>query len=60
VTTEDLRVLATAADLMTAEFTVEPAVLAELPGGAGVLWQIETSLPNGDRVTSPTFVTRVE
>ena len=60
VTTEDLRVLATAADLMTPEFAVDPAVLADLPGGARVLWQVDASLPNGDRVTSPTFVTRVE
>jgi len=60
VTTEDLRVLATAADLTTAEFAVEPAVLAGLPGGASLLWQVDASLPNGNRLASPTFIVRVE
>ena len=60
VTTEDLQVLATAADLTAPEFTVEPAVLARLPEGASVFWQVDVSLPNGERLTSPTFITRVE
>jgi hypothetical protein len=60
VTTEDLRLLATAADLTAAEFAVEPAVLAGLSGGASVLWQVDVSLPNGERLTSPTFISRVE
>ena len=60
LTTEDLRVLATAADLTAPELVVEPAVLAGLPGGASVLWQVDVSLPAGQRITSPTFVTRVE
>ena len=60
VTTEDLQVLATAADLTAPEFAVEPAVLAGLPGGASVFWQVDVSLPNGERLTSSTFITRVE
>jgi hypothetical protein len=60
VTTEDLRVLATGGDLTTPVFTVEPALLSSLPGAANVLWQVEMSLPTGERLTSPTFVTRVE
>jgi hypothetical protein len=60
VTTEDLRVLTTAEDLTEAAFAVDPAVLAGLPAGAAVLWQVEASLPGGERRTSPTFVTRVE
>jgi len=59
VTTEDLQVLATAADLTTPEFVVDPAVLATLPGGATVFWQVEVSVPNGERLASPTFMTRV-
>ena len=59
VTTEELRVLATAADLTSPEFTVEPAVLS-LPSGASVFWQVDVSLPNGERLTSPTFITRVK
>jgi hypothetical protein len=60
VTTEDLQVLAVAADLTEPEFTVEPAVLSRLPGGVPVLWQVEVSLPNGERLTSSTFSTRVK
>ncbi len=28
--------------------------------GASVLWQVDVSLPNGERLASPTFITRVE
>jgi hypothetical protein len=60
VTTEDLRVLATAADLTEPAFTVDPALLAGLREGASVLWQVDVSLPSGGRLTSPTFITRLE
>jgi hypothetical protein len=60
VTTEDLRVLATGADLTVPAFTVEPALLAALPTDANVLWQVEITLPGGGRLASPTFSTRVE
>jgi hypothetical protein len=60
VTTEDLRVLAVAADLTAPEFTVEPAVLSRLPGGVRLFWQVVVSLPDGQRLTSPTFIIRVK
>ena len=60
VTTEDLQVLATAADLTAPEFVIESAVVARLPRGANVFWQVDVSLPNGERLTSSTFITRVE
>lgn len=60
VTSEDLRVLVSAADLMTPEFVVLPAHLSTLPNGATVFWQIDVSLPTGERITSPTFVVRVQ
>ncbi len=60
VTTEDLQVLATAADLTEPVFTVDPARLAALRSGASVFWQVDVSLPSGGRLTSPTFITRVE
>jgi hypothetical protein len=60
VTTEDLRVLATAADLTVAELVVEPAALASLPDGATVFWQVDVSSPDGERITSRTFVVRVQ
>ena len=59
-TTEDLRLLATAADLTAPEFVIERAALSGLPGGASVFWQVDASLPNGERLTSSTFITRVE
>lgn len=60
VTTEDLVVLATAADLAVPEFSVPPPLLATLPAGATVLWQVDAYLPDGERVTSRTFVTHVK
>ena len=60
VTTEDLQVLATVAELTASEFTIEPVVLSGLPGGASVFWQVDVSLPNGERHTSSTFITQVE
>jgi hypothetical protein len=60
VTTEDLRVLAIGADLTAPEFTVEPAAFSRLPGGVRVFWQVDVSLPNGERLTSSTFITRVK
>jgi hypothetical protein len=59
VTTEDLSVLATAADLSAPEFWVEAPLLSALPAGATVLWQVDAYLPDGERVTSRTFVTHV-
>jgi hypothetical protein len=59
VTTEDLRLLATANDLAAPEFPVEPALLSSVPSGASVLWQVEVSLPSGEQVTSETFIVRL-
>jgi hypothetical protein len=59
VTTADLVVLATAADLVAPEFLVEAPLLSQLPAGATVLWQVDAYLPDGERVTSRTFVTHV-
>ena len=59
VTTDDLRVLATAADLAVPEFSVAEPLLSALPAGATVLWQVDAYLPDGERVTSRTFVTQV-
>jgi hypothetical protein len=60
VTTEDLQVLVKAAELLAPEFLIEPAALSGLPGGASVFWQVDVSLPNGERRTSSTFITRVQ
>jgi hypothetical protein len=60
VTTEDLRVLATAADLTVAELVVEPVAFASLPDGATVFWQVDVLLPTGERISSPAFAVRVQ
>jgi hypothetical protein len=59
VTTEDLDVVATASDVSEPELRLEPALLAGRPANAVVLWQVEASLPTGERVTSQTFVIRI-
>jgi hypothetical protein len=60
VTTEDLRVLATAADLTVPELVIERDLLQGVASGARILWQVDTALPDGARVSSRTFVARVE
>jgi hypothetical protein len=59
VTTDELRVLATAADLADAELVVAPDALRSLPDGATVFWQVDVSLPTSERIASPTFAVRV-
>jgi hypothetical protein len=60
VTTADLQLLAMPVDRATAEIVLDPEVLSTVPGGGSVLWQVDVLLPSGQRITSPTFVTRVE
>jgi hypothetical protein len=60
VTTEDLRVLTTVEDLTVPELVVDRERLASLPPGARVLWQVDAALPSGERVSSQTFVVRVQ
>jgi hypothetical protein len=60
VTTEDLRVLTTVEDLTVPELVIERERLATLPPGATVLWQVDAALPSGERVSSQTFVVRVQ
>ena len=59
VTTDDLRVLTTVADVNTPELTIPAAALDSVAPGARVLWQVVTTLPSGQTVSSPTFVVRV-
>ena len=60
VTTEDLRLLSTVRDLTRPEVVIDPARLADVPRGSRVLWQVEVTLPDGERAVSPTFVTGVQ
>jgi hypothetical protein len=59
VSTEDLRVVASAEGLKTPEYQVPASALADLPPGAKLFWKIDADLPSGSRLTSPTFVTAV-
>jgi hypothetical protein len=59
VTTEDLQVLTIAADLPAAEYVVPGEILASVPSGNRVLWQVDARLPGGERMSSATFTTRV-
>jgi hypothetical protein len=59
-TTEDLQVLITVVNLTEPEVTIDPAALAMLTPGSRVLWQVEVTLPTGERETSPTFAARVQ
>jgi hypothetical protein len=59
VTTEDLQVLTTASDLLVAELVVSSDRLAAVPSGARVFWQVDVALPEGNTVSSQTFVATV-
>jgi hypothetical protein len=60
VLTQDLRLLSSATSLAMPEFVVEPGLLAGLPAGARVLWQVDVTLATGLRFSSQTFVVRVK
>lgn len=57
VSTEDLRVVASADDLTQPQFQVPAEALAGLPPGTRLLWKVDAELPEGGSVSSPTFVT---
>jgi hypothetical protein len=60
VTTEDLRLLTTAMDLMQPELVVNVDALATLPSRTRVFWQVDVKGPGGGTISSPTFVVRVQ
>lgn len=59
VSSEDLKVFHRAERLESREYTVPADVLAELPAGARVLWQVEARLPDGSVQRGSTFVNRL-
>ncbi len=60
VTTEDLQVLAEVTDLDAPVFRVPASTLAGVPAGAIIFWQVDVMTPSTTRLTSPTFVNRVQ
>jgi hypothetical protein len=60
VATDELDVLMEAHDLDHPELEVPAELLAEVPSGSVLLWQVESRLLDGRVIVSPTFATRVE
>ena len=60
VLSNDLRPLASADGLERPEFAVPPDALATVPAGGGIVWSVEARWPDGRRLASPTFVTRLD
>jgi hypothetical protein len=60
VSTSDLTVLFRASGLTATEVEVPATALAGVPVGSQVLWRIEAILPDGTRLASPAFLTRIE
>jgi len=60
VSTSDLRVLTRAEQLTSPSHLVPEEVLADLASGELVLWRIEATAPDGRRLSSPTFVQRLQ
>ncbi|GMU07673.1 hypothetical protein [Corallococcus caeni] len=59
VSSEDLKLFHRAERLASREYTVPADVLAELPAGSRILWQVEVRLPDGSVQRSNTFVNRL-
>jgi hypothetical protein len=53
-------VVAAASDIGTPEYRVPADSLSNLPAGSRLFWQVVVSMPNGERISSPTFVVRVQ
>jgi len=62
VSTEDLAAppIAEASGLTEARYRIPADALAGLPAGAELLWQVDATTPDGKRISSKTFETRLE
>lgn len=60
VATERLEPIAEARGLSATEYLVPPHKLASVPGGTKLLWRVEAVTPDGTRLSSATFVSRLE
>jgi len=60
VTTPDLQLLTLVMNLDAPELALTAATLETVAPGGPVLWQVDATLPDGERVMSDTFTIRVE
>lgn len=60
VTTADLRLVASAADLTESSYRLPPEALREVPAGAPLDWRVDALLPDGRQIVSPLFRFRLE
>jgi hypothetical protein len=61
VTKEDLQVLTTVSDLTVPELVLAPDLLASVPSGGRIFWQVDVTLPGREgSASSPTFIVRVQ
>jgi hypothetical protein len=60
LSSEDLSLVHRADSLATSEYRVPAEVLAALPAGTKLLWQVEARLPDGRVQRSATFVNRIQ
>lgn len=60
VSTGDLDPVADVTGLAEPEYRIADEALEDLPAGTELLWQVEATTAEGRRITSPTFVTRLE
>lgn len=60
VSTSDLTMLYRTGDLSNAELELPPNVLAGLPAGATIVWRVDATLPDGRRLRSRAFLSRLE
>lgn len=60
VSTGDLEPVTDATGLTEPEYRISAEALKGLPADTELLWQVEATTPEGRRISSPTFVTRLE
>jgi len=60
VTSENLEIISVGRWLDEPEFLVSATALEELPPGSRIFWQVSARLPDGHRVDSASFISRIE
>jgi hypothetical protein len=60
LTTADLGLVLEKQDITSVELAVPAAVLEKVPPGEQLLWQVEVRLPDGQRISSETYVVTLD
>jgi hypothetical protein len=60
VSTRDLTVLYRRSGVVATQLELPSGTLAGVPSGAEIVWRVEAIAPGGSRISSETFISRVQ